>query len=62
MKKISQCVTSDLWLCECSSFRVLGISSSSSSCSWLRCCPLAWTTVNSTNWMLSCQALYSNRK
>lgn len=48
-----------LW--EYSSFSVSGISSSSSSCSWLRGCPLAWTTVNKTSWMLSCHALYSSR-
>lgn len=51
-----------LWLWDCSSFRVAGISSSSSSCSWLRGCPVACTTVNKTSWMLSCHALYSNRK
>lgn len=61
-ESICFCECEYLWLWECSSFRVAGISSSSSSCSWLRGCPLAWTTVNKTSWMLSCQALYSNRK
>lgn len=48
-----------LW--EYSSFSVSGMSSSNSSCSWLRGCPLAWTTVNKTSCMLSCHALYSSR-